>query len=274
MQHASMQSRTFLDGLSYVLSSRQREAVLAAVIPGPKTPVQVARQTGLHLPHVSRTLGQLVQTNLVERVAGQRRGRLYAASNLGQAVFGQLAEERGDRVVAPMLRGSHLRQYYHWLEANFGADAAHEILIGIGLDPAGIAAENWYPLRLAIEALEKIEARFGDGTYETVRRMLRDEVGNFSSVRRIVARVLPFTVLLELSPNAYSREFNHGRLEVDVHDHQVLMKNYDWLSSPARCAAWLGTYEGLLTIIGAEGTVTKVACMLRGDPYCGYRFDW
>ncbi len=274
MQNASSHSRSFLDGLSYVLASRQREAVLAAVIPGPKTPVQVARQTGLHLPHVSRTLGQLVQTDLVERVAGQRRGRLYAASNLGQAVFGQLAEERGDRVVAPMVRGAHLRNYHHWVAANFGADAANEILIGIGFDPASVGADSWYPLRFALEAMEKIEGRFGDGTYATVRKMLREEAGNFSSARRIIARVLPFNLLLELSPNAYSREFNHGRLEVEVQDHQALMKNYDWLSSPARCAAWQGAYEGFLNLIGIDGTVTKVACMLRGDPYCGYRLDW
>jgi DNA-binding MarR family transcriptional regulator len=274
MQNASLRSRNFLDGLSYVLASRQREAVLAAVIPGPKTPVQVARQTGLHLPHVSRTLGQLVRTDLVERVAGQRRGRLYAASNLGQAVFGQLAEERGDRVVAPMVRGVHLENYYHWIATNFGPEAAGEIIIGIGLDPTTIAPDNWYPLRFAIEALERIEARFGDGTYETVRKMLREEAGNFSSVRRLLSRVLPFNFLLELSPNAYSRDFNHGRMEVEVQDHQALLKNYDWLSSPARCAAWQGAYEGFLGVIGIEGKVTKVACMLRGDPYCGYRLDW
>lgn len=274
MQNASLRSRTFLDGLSYVLASRQREAVLAAVIPGPKTPVQVARQTGLHLPHVSRTLGQLVRTNLVERVAAQRRGRLYAASSLGQDVFGQLAEERGDRIVAPMVRGAHLRNYHHWVAANFGADAAREVFIGIGFDPATIGTDSWYPLRFTLEALERIEARFGDGTYETVRRMLREEAGNFSSARRIIARVLPFSLMLELSPNAYSREFNHGRLEVEVQDHHALMKNYDWLSSPARCAAWRGAYEGYLRLIGIDGTVTKVACMLRGDPYCGYRLEW
>src|SRR5207253_11472486 len=117
MQNPSLQSRNFLDGLSYVLASRQREAVLGAVVPGPKTPVQVARQTGLHLPHVSRTLGQLVRTNLVERVTGQRRGRLYAASGLGRAVFGELTEERGDRIVAPLIPGGPLRHYHHWAAA-------------------------------------------------------------------------------------------------------------------------------------------------------------
>ena len=274
MEDSQTQSRTFLDGLSYVLASRQREAVLAAVIPGPKTPMQVAKQTGLHLPHVSRTLGQLLRTDLVDRVAGQRRGRLYAASTLGQAVFGGLAEERGDRVVAPMIRGAHLRNYHHWVSTQFTSTAADEILIGAGLDPTSLAADGWYPLRVALEALDRIEARFGDGTYETIRRMLRDETPNHSSIKRLLTRVLPLSVLLELGPNAYSREFNHGRLEVEVEDHRALVRNYDWISSPARCAAWLGTYEGLLQALKRKGTVTKVGCMLHGDPYCGYQIDW
>jgi len=104
--------------------------------------------------------------------------------------------------------------------------------------------------------------------------MLREEAGNFSSLKRLVTRVLPFQILIELSPNAYNREFNHGRLEVDVHDRRAIMKNYDWMSSPARCAAWLGTYEGSLEMLRIEGRVTKLACMLRGEPYCGYAIDW
>src|SRR5213080_2202526 len=204
MQGAPTRSRDFLEGLSFVLASRQRETVLAAVIPGPKTPVQVAKQTGLHLPHVSRALGQLVRTDLVERVAGQRRGRLYAASGLGRAVFGELAEERGDRIVAPMIRGGHLRNYHHWVAAHHTSTAADEILIGVGLDPSTVRADGWYPLRAALQALDAIEARFGDGTYETIRRMLREEARNFSSAKRLISRVIPFPLLLELSPNAYS----------------------------------------------------------------------
>src|SRR5437762_7652088 len=126
MQGGQTRSRDFLEGLSFVLASRQRETVLAAVIPGPKTPMQVAKQTGLHLPHVSRALGQLVRTDLVERVAGQRRGRLYAASGLGRAVFGELAEERGGRVGAPRSRGGHRRDYHHWVAARQAASPAAE----------------------------------------------------------------------------------------------------------------------------------------------------
>ena len=173
-----------------------------------------------------------------------------------------------------MARGSHFHNYHRWIAAHHGKAAADEVLIEIGLDPAHLDAEEWYPLRAALDVLDQIEARFGDGTYDTIRRMAREEVGNFPSVRRLVHRGLPFPIFLELSPNAYAREYNHGRLEVDVQERRAVMRNYDWMSSPARCAARLGGYEGTLTLLAMNGTVTKVACMLRGAPYCGYRIDW
>src|SRR2546427_26423 len=172
---SSAGSPNVLGKLSYVLASRQREKVLAAVVPRPQTPGQIAKQTGLHLSHVSRTLGELSRTDLITCLSGERRGKLYAASNLGHAVFAELADSRGDRLISPI---------------------------------------------------------------------------------------------------AYAREYNHGRLEVDVQERRAVMRNYDWMSSPARCAARLGGYEGTLTLLAMNGTVTKVACMLRGAPYCGYRIDW
>ena len=49
---------------------------------------------------------------------------------------------------------------------------------------------------------------------------------------------------------------------------------YDWLSSPGRCAAWLGTYDGSFAFKKTPATVRKVECLLRGDPYCGYVAEW
>ena len=274
MQVQRTRSPSVMDKLSYVLSSGQREKVLATVIPGPKTPVQISMQTGLRLPHVSRALSQLVRADLVRSVGGERRGKLYAPSDLGRAVFVELAETRGDRLIAPMARGSHFRNYHHWVATYFGPKAADDILLDVGVDPAHLDPDGWYPLRYAVEALDLIESRFGDGTYDTIRRMLREEAQNFPSIKRLITRVLPFPILLELSPNSYNREFNHGRLEVEVGDRRALMKNYDWMSSPARCAAWLGTYEGGLAMLGKKASVSKVACMLRGDAYCGYVIEW
>jgi len=267
--------RATLEKLSYVLSSTQREKVLGSVLASPKNPAQIAKDTNLRLPHVSRTLSQLTKAELVSPLSPTSRGRLYAVTELGRAVYDELGNTRGDRLVAPLARGSHFRNYHHWLSKNYGKKTADEFFRSMGIDPAKIDAGGWYPLRSIVHVVDEIETMFGDGTGETARRMLREEALNFTSIRRYAAIVLPFKYLVEMMPAAYHREFNHGRLEVEVHGRRALVKNYDWISSPARCMAWLGTYEGSLRAVGYKhATVKKVACILKGDPYCGYVLEW
>lgn len=274
MQAVARKDPRILTNLSFVMSSRQREKVLAAVVPSPKTPAQIAQETELRLPHVSRSLSQLQKSGLVRWVAGEHRGKLYHGTDLGRAVLRELGDARGDRLVIPMARGSHFRNYHHWVSANHGASLADDVLSSIGINPDTVDVDGWYPLKTAMQVLEAVEIRFGDGTYDVVRRMLRDEAQNFSSIRRLMTRILPLPLLLELAPGAYHREFNHGRLEVDIEGRRALMKNYDWMSSRARCMAWLGTYEGALLAVGTPATVRKVACMLEKDQYCGYAIEW
>lgn len=268
-------SHASLEKLSFVLSSSQREKVLGSLLGGPKHPAAIAKDTALRLPHVSRTLRQLTKAELVSSLNETLRGRLYAVTPLGQSVYEELREARGDRLVAPLARGSHFRNYHHWLVKTYGKKRADEFYHSMGLDPNKIDASGWYPLRTIVHVADMIENTFGDGSGETARRMLREEANNFSSIRRYTSMALPFKYLAELMPAAYHREFNHGRLEVEVHGRRALVKNYDWISSPARCAAWQGTYEGALAVSGhPKATVRKVACILKGDPYCGYELEW
>src|SRR3990172_8211960 len=252
MPAAKGKDPTVLEKLSYVISSRQREKVLAALVAGPKTPAQIAREADLRLPHVSRATGQLVR-------AGRPGGPPPPPAGGG---------------VAPPLRGTHFQVYHRWVTKNHGRVRANALFEDAGIDPLHVDPNGWYPLRSALVILDEIEARFGDGTYETIRRMFREGVTGFVSVRRLLSFVLPLPILIDLGPAMYSREFNHGRMEVEVEERRALLKNYDWMSSPARCAAWQGTYEGVLASKGIRGTVRKVACMREGSAYCGYVIEW
>ncbi len=264
-----------LEKLSFVLSSTQREKVLGSLLGSPKHPAQIAKDTNLRLPHVSRTLSQLTKAELVAPMSDSPRGRLYGVTPLGQSVYEELTETRGDRLVAPLARGTHFKNYHHWLAKNYGKRRADEFFREFGVDPQAIDGAGWYPLRTIVQLADRIEATFGDGSGETVRRMLREEALNFASIRRYISLALPFKYLAEMMPAAYHREFNHGRLEVEVKGRRALAKNYDWISSPVRCAAWLGTYEGAIRAAGYKhSSVRKVACILKGDPYCGYELEW
>ena len=260
--------------LSYVLGSGQREQVLAAVVPAPRTPASVSRETGMRLPHVSRTLRQLAQSGLVTRMGDSHVGKLYTPSDLGRAVFSQIAGVRGDRAVVPMIRGTHYRIYFDWLSRNHGREAAEAIFGAVGVESSHLDPSGWYAIAPAFRILELIEERYGDGTYETIRHMFRDGAKSVPSVERVLRRALPFRLQLEFAPAIYSREFNHGRLEVEVREGWALMRNFDWMSSPARCAAWQGTYEGVMLLKGLESKVTKIACLRKGRQYCGYAMEW
>ena len=141
-----------LEKLSYVLSSGQREKVLGSVLANPKSPAQIAKDTGLHLPHVSRTLAQLVRAGLVSPMSPTSRGKLYAVTPLGEAVYEELGNTRGDRLVAPLARGSHFKNYHHWLAKNHGKKTADDFFRRLGVDPRKIDAGGWYPLRTIVSA--------------------------------------------------------------------------------------------------------------------------
>lgn len=226
------------------------------------------------MPHVSRALSQLQRAGLVVNFGAERRGKLFGATDLGRTVFRELAEARGDRLVAPMIRGSHFRIYQRWVGRNFGRKAAERLFLEVGLKLARMETEGWYPLRTALRILDTIEARYGDGSGETVRRMFREDVGSIASVRNYVRRLLPLGLLIEMGPVLYNREFNHGRFEVEVSNRRAVIRNFDWVSTPVRCKAWLGVYEGIMVLKGLSPRVRKVACILRGNPYCGYVLEW
>ena len=128
-----------LDRLSFVLSSTQREKVLGSLLGGMKHPAQIAKDTNLRLPHVSRALAQLAKAELIFAASHSTRGKLYAVTPLGRTVYEELTEARGDRLVAPLARGSHFRNYHHWAPTHYGKKRAGELLPPLRRDPGEVA---------------------------------------------------------------------------------------------------------------------------------------
>ena len=93
-------------------------------------------------------------------------------------------------------------------------------------------------------------------------------------MRRLALRALPLRLVLDLAPGAYLREFNHGRMEVEVSGGHAKFKHYEWMSSPASCASWQGSYEGAFAIRKVAARVRKEECILHGDEFCGYAAEW
>jgi len=71
----------------FVIASDYRRKIVVCLLDGPKTPKQLATETGLYLSHVSKTLKELSDIEMVECLTHElRRGKVYAVKNEGKEV--------------------------------------------------------------------------------------------------------------------------------------------------------------------------------------------
>jgi len=262
---------------AFVDASSHRTLVLATLTDWPKTTGQVASACNLSLPHASRAVRELLERKLVACLTPELRGRgrLYTVTELGSNVSKFLDSQGTRPLTAPMVRATHPNSWYQVLKQRYGTERALGTLRKAGCESVVAGSEKqWIPLRLQMQLLDEVETGFGDGSHRVVRQLAAEAVRYYPSLRKVAMRALPVSIILDLTPGSYLREFNHGRVEVDISKGRAEFRNYDWLSSRARCAAWHGSYEGAMAWIGINATVTKRECILRDDEFCGYLIGW
>lgn len=270
-ERAPQYSRTF----AYVTSSSYRQRVLEALVGSPRRPRDLARSLDLGLPHVSRALSELGKEGLVDRLPSSLpKARLYDLSGEGRILAERIARSKGVLGVIPLARGTHLYYHIQRLYRTYGQEITNEILAKAKIDPEEIDTGLWYSVEMALDLFEAMERLLGDGSYDLVRKAAAEVVVEFASVKEALSRALPFRIVLELAPAVYNKEFNHGRMEVQVEDQRARFLHYDWVSSPGRCKAWQGTYEGILRLRRLRGRVTKFRCRREGDECCAYLVEW
>ncbi len=76
-----------MDKAGFVVASEYRKKLMERLKSSPATPKSLARDTGIHLNHVSTVLGDLAGEGLVYCVNPQRkRGRVYKLTEQGKSV--------------------------------------------------------------------------------------------------------------------------------------------------------------------------------------------
>lgn len=77
--------------LGYVLASNYRKKVLIALKDKALTPMAISEKTGVYPTHVSTTLSELTEKNLVVCLTPQlKKGRLYEITKEGQKLLKHL----------------------------------------------------------------------------------------------------------------------------------------------------------------------------------------
>ena len=86
-----MATKEYWNNYGYVLASRYRKIVLTALAQGPKTPTQIANESGCNVSHVSRSLHEIEKRGLVKCLSPDRRkGKIYGITNKGSKIVDKL----------------------------------------------------------------------------------------------------------------------------------------------------------------------------------------
>lgn len=77
-----------LEKYSYVLASKYRTKIILSLEIKPKTPSQIASETGSNLTHISRALRELTKKELTKCVTPKKvKGRLYQLTSDGKEIL-------------------------------------------------------------------------------------------------------------------------------------------------------------------------------------------
>lgn len=80
-----------IEEFAWLKASEYRQKVLLSLLGTPRTPKDIAGDTGYYLSHVSKTLSDLEEHDLAECLTPDRRkGRLYTATNQGEELAKKL----------------------------------------------------------------------------------------------------------------------------------------------------------------------------------------
>lgn len=78
--------------ISFVKRSSQRKKILE-VLNNPSTPTEIAKKTNMYLTHVSRTLKELADKDLIECLTPKERvEKYYKITRLGKGILNQVKE--------------------------------------------------------------------------------------------------------------------------------------------------------------------------------------
>lgn len=78
---------------SFVVRAKNRKKILKA-LKEPKTPTQLSKETKINLSHVSRSLRELMDKDLVKCLTpDQTTGRVYDRTETGEKIVEKIAEK-------------------------------------------------------------------------------------------------------------------------------------------------------------------------------------
>lgn len=79
----------------YIVASKYRKGIVSVLNEGPRTPKDIAQELDLYISHISSTLSELEEKNIVRCLTPRlRKGRIYGLTEAGKKIAAEI-EKRG-----------------------------------------------------------------------------------------------------------------------------------------------------------------------------------
>lgn len=79
------------ENVGYVISSKYRTKIIKSLNESPKIPSEISKDTRIHQNHISNTLKQLKEHNLIVCINPEvRKGRVYRLTETGEKIVDKI----------------------------------------------------------------------------------------------------------------------------------------------------------------------------------------
>lgn len=79
----------------YTIASKYRTKVVVALSQKPKTPSEIAGETGLYISHASSTISDLIENNIIKCLTPSlKRGKVFDLTSAGKEVAAEIKKRQ------------------------------------------------------------------------------------------------------------------------------------------------------------------------------------
>ena len=139
------------------------------------------------------------------------------------------------------------------------------------IDLDKLSPKEWYPDALSEKILRWIGENKGP---EHVTRAGGHALKNPSKLLGFILHFASIKSILKRAPETYADTFNYGKMKIDMRDKDAVIYMKDTAMHEYTCLAWLGAFQAMLEVAGANGTVKEVACQRDGAKACEFLMEW
>ncbi len=171
---------------------------------------------------------------------------------------------------ARQTRGGVVKGYAKYIKKKWGTDGVLACQRDIGELGFEVKEDAWYPEEVNVKILQWIADNYGLEYVEKAAASTISERG----VVAYAAKLAGIKKVLERGVEDYYRNFNYGKIDIDISDNQAMVTLTDSTSNEVDCVSWKGALKGVYKLVNKTGDVQEIECCHKGKGACKFLMTW